>query len=231
MRLSFLFENTHISGKNRSALALADALVGRGDEVRLVTADDPLTWRGSRAEWIYLDDLQTWTDDRIIRAEDVPLVVEDELFRERIPRENEPPRVLVAGTGVDDAYGAVAHARWFHQIVELVRVAPWAPSREEPLDSVQEFHVALNTKEMTRLVHSCDVAVFPGRLTLTALEAMASGLPSVGVDPSHRNDAVELGEKLIEVLEDEERRSSERRRGRELAQQYRVENALAKLLG
>ena len=231
MRLSFLFANTHISGKNRSALALADALVARGDEVRLVTADDPLTWRGARAEWVYIDDLQTWTDDRVIRAEEVPLVVEDEFFRERIPRENEPPRVLVAGTRVEDAYGAVSHARWFHQTVDLIRVAPWAPSREEPLDSVQEFHVALNTKEMTRLVHSCDVAVFPGRLTLTALEAMASGLPCVGVDASHRNDAVELGEKLIDVLEDEERRVSERQRGRELAQQHRIEQALARLLG
>ena len=231
MRLSFLFANTHISGKNRSALALADALVARGDEVRLVTTDDPLLWRGPRAEWVYIDDLKTWTDDRIVRAEDVPLVVDDEFFRERYPRENEPPRVLVAGTNVDDAYGAVAHARWFHQTVDLVRVAPWAPSREEPLDSVQEFHVALHTREMTRLVHSCDVAVFPGRLSLTALEAMASGLPCVGVDPSHRNDAVELGEKLIEVLEDAELRVSERQRGREIAQQYRVELALAKLLG
>ena len=69
MRLLILFANTHISGQNRSALALADALVARGDEVRLVTADDPLTWRGTRAEWIYIDDLSTWTDDRIVRAE------------------------------------------------------------------------------------------------------------------------------------------------------------------
>src|SRR5687768_18600712 len=42
--------------------------------------------------------------------------------------------------GIDEGYGAVAHARWFHQKLDLIRVSPWAPSKEEPLDSVQEFH-------------------------------------------------------------------------------------------
>ncbi|HET8796692.1 MAG TPA: glycosyltransferase, partial [Thermoanaerobaculia bacterium] len=116
-------------------------------------------------------------------------VVEDEFFRAITPREHEPPRVLVSGQaqadlkGIQDAYGAVAHARWFHQKLDLIRVSPWAPSREEPLDAVQEFHVALTTTEMTRLMHSCDILIGPNHAEegfgLPAAEAMASGIPCV----------------------------------------------------
>ncbi len=116
-------------------------------------------------------------------------VVDDEFFRERIPPENEPPRVLLSGQsqadlkGIEEGYGAVAHARWFHQKLELVRVSPWAPSREEPLDSVDEFHVALTTAEMTRLMHSCVVLIAPNHAEegfgLPAAEALASGLATV----------------------------------------------------
>ena len=96
-------------------------------------------------------------------------------------------RVLLCGEsqvdlkGVPEGYGAAAHARWFHQKFDLIRVSPWAPSRGEPLDAAQEFHVALNTREMTRLMHSCDVLIAPNHAEegfgLPAAEAMASGIP------------------------------------------------------
>ena len=181
-------------------------------------------------------------------------VVDDEFYRERIPPENEPPRVLLSGQsqadlkGIEEGYGAVAHARWFHQKLELVRVSPWAPSREEPPDSVDEFHVALTTSEMTRLMHSCDVLIAPNHAEegfgLPAAEALASGLATVLTSiPSYlafdeqrdyalfapEQNAVELGEKLIELLSDAELRVRLRKRGREVAEQWRSRHVADRL--
>ena len=185
---------------------------------------------------------------------DAGLVVDEDFYRSGIGRENEPLRVLVAGSsqteskGVDDGYGAVAHARWFHQTIELVRTSLWAPSREEPLDTVQEFHVGLTSEEARRLMHSCDVAIVPGHadeaFSLVAAEAMAAGLACVlTATPAHRllaepadyalfapeQNAVELGERLIEVLTDDELRERLRRRGREVAEHWRPERAAERL--
>ncbi|MFP5246215.1 MAG: glycosyltransferase family 4 protein [Thermoanaerobaculia bacterium] len=181
-------------------------------------------------------------------------VVEDEFYRAVTPREHEPPRVLLVGQleadlrGIEEGYGAVAHARWFHQKLELVRVSPWAPSREEPLEAVQEFHVALTTAEMTRLMHSCDILVAPNHreegFGLPAAEALASGLACVftaipsflSFDERHdyalfapENNAVELGEKLIELLNDASLRDRLRERGRQVSEQWRVSEVAVRL--
>lgn len=193
---------------------------------------------------------QRFTDDVTYIGQ----VVEDEFYRPGSPREHDPPRVLLCGQaqadlrGIDEGYGAVAHARWFHQKLDLIRVSPWAPSKEEPLESVQEFHVALTTAEMTRLVHSCDVLIAPNHreegFGLPAAEAMASGIPCVLTSiPSFlsfddtrdyalfapEQNAVELGERLIEVLSDADLRERLRTRGREVAAQWRVENVADRL--
>jgi hypothetical protein len=181
-------------------------------------------------------------------------VVEEEFYRSVTPAEHEPPRVLLCGQsqayfrGIQEGYGAVAHARWFHQKLDLVRVSPWAPSREEPLDSVQEFHVGLTTDEMTRLMHSCDVLIAPNQreegFGLPAAEAMAAGLPCVLTSiPSYlsfgepqdyalfapEHNAVELGERLIELLSDSALRERLRTRGREVAEQWRLGHVLDRL--
>lgn len=181
-------------------------------------------------------------------------VVEEEFFRARVPRESEPPRVLLCGQsqadlrGIQEGYGAVAHARWFHQKLDLIRVSPWAPSREEPLDSVQEFHVALTTDEMTRLMHSCDILIAPNHreegFGLPAAEALASGLACLlTAIPSYlsfderrdyalfapEDNAVEFGEKLIELLSDRNLRDRLRARGREVAEQWRIEHVTERL--
>lgn len=181
-------------------------------------------------------------------------IVDDEFYRNRMPPENEPLRVLLSGQsqadlkGIDEGYGAAAHARWFHQTFDLIRVSPWAPSREEPLDSVQEFHVALSTTEMTRLMHSCDVLIAPNHreegFGLPAAEALASGIPVVMTSiPSYlsfdeRHDyalfappenGVELGEQLVELLSDWDLRESLRTRGREVAEQWRAEKVAQRL--
>ncbi|HXH40015.1 MAG TPA: glycosyltransferase [Thermoanaerobaculia bacterium] len=322
LRIAYLMEDTALSGGTRVQLAQADALIARGNHVRIVTKGLPLTWRSSQAEWVYVDDFNTydareddfvmatfWTTlsaawaiapekalhlcqgyegaftayqpirEEIDAAYRLPIpklvvarslieicrrfsddvtylgqIVDDDFFRPRTPPENDPLRVLLCGEsqvdlkGVAEGYGAAAHARWFHQKFELIRASPWAPSREEPLDAVQEFHVALNTREMTRLVHSCDALIAPNHreegFGLPAAEAMASGIPVVmtaipsyqSFDEKHdyalfapQENAVELGEKLIELLSDPDLRDRLRRRGREVAGQWRAAQVAEKL--
>lgn len=253
MNIAYLLPDTPLTGRTRTVLAQADALIARGHRVRIVTAGQPVTWRASRAEWLYVDELSAYDrgdDDKII-GDDFPVerfsIVDDDVFRPGTPRENDPPRVLLCGAShdpakaIDDGYGAAAHARWFHRKLELIRVAPWMPSREEPLDSVQEFHVALTTAEMRRLMHSCDVLIAPAHdeagFDLTAAEALASGIPALmSATPSHMaidhpddfaqfgpdDNAVELGEKLIDLLSDEALRERLRDRGRAAAEQFRA---------
>jgi len=252
MNVAFLLDDTPLASRTRLVLAQADALAARGHRVRIVTPGLPVTWRSSRAEWIYVDELSAYDrndDDAIVDANfavESFAIVDDDVFRDRDGRENDPPRVLLCGdshnaaNAIDDGYGAAAHARWFHRKLELVRVSPHMPSREEPLDSVQEFHVALTTSEMRRLMHTCDIVVAPAHpgigFDLVAAEAMASGIPVVmSATPSHlgfdTNDdfaafapddnAVELCERLIDVLSDETLRARLRRRGREVAEQFR----------
>jgi Glycosyl transferases group 1 len=181
-------------------------------------------------------------------------IVDEELYRVRTPREHEPLRVLLSGQsqgdmkGIEEGYGAVAHARWFHQTFDLIRVSPWAPSREEPVDAVQEFHVALSTAEMTRVMHSCDVLIAPNHreegFGLPAAEALASGIATVltsipsylAWDDEHdyalfapEYNAVDLGERLIELLSDAGLRERLRVRGRQVAEQWRAEHVAERL--
>jgi hypothetical protein len=240
LRIAFLLEDTAICSRTRLAMAQADALIGRGHRVRIVTKGAPVAWRRSRAEWIYVEDFREYDarEDIVVDGAAPLLIVDDDFYRAATPREHEPLRVLLCGPSheerraIGDGYGAVAHARWFHQTPELVRVSPWAPSREEPLDGVHEFHVALTTAEMSRLMHTCDVLLAPG-FTLTAAEGMAAGLPCVLADvPGFRDfaghkapagNAVELGERLIEVLSDDDLREQLRERGRTAAAIWRSE--------
>ena len=246
MNAAFFLADTNISATARMTMTLADALAGLGWRVRIVTTGMPVTWRSSRAEWVYVDERREFVEETIEASEVVALgpIVEDELYRARIPRENDPLRVLFCGAWQNethhtaDGYGAVAHARWFHQTFELVRASPWAPSREEPLEAVQEFHVALTTVEMTRLMHSCDVLLAPApSISLTTAEALASGLACAGAAPlgdaalhAPPDNAIELGERLIELLADPSLRNRLRVRGREVAQEWRVEKALEKFV-
>ncbi len=316
LRLAYLVEDTALSGGVRVQLAQADALVGRGHRVRLVTKGFPLTWRTSQAEWIYVDDFRQYDADEddfviatfwstvepawnlahervvhltqgyegaftayasmrpqieaayqlkipklVVARSLIPIlqrftddityvgqIVDGEFYRPRTPAEREPMRVLLCGEsqadmkGIHEGYGAAAHARWFHQKFDLVRVSAWAPAKDEPLDSVQEFYVALTTAEMTRLMHSCDVLMAPNHreegFGLPAAEALASGIPTVmtsipsfqSFDDAHdyalfapEENAVELGEKLIELLGDAELRERLRKRGREVAEQWRAD--------
>lgn len=260
MRIAFLFEDTGICGASRVQLALADALTARGHEVRCVTPGLPLTWRALRAEWVYVDALPLYEPregevviGRTFQLDRTPVVDED-VYRDRFPRPNEPPRVLLYGAsqseekGIDDGYGAAAHARWFHHHFDLIRVSPYTPSRQEPLDTVQEFHVALTAREMTRLLHTCDILIAPNRPSetfgLTAAEALAAGvcvvmtsIPTFLAFSPRRDFAlfappdhpVDLGERLIDALDDDALRARLRTAGRAVAEGWRAGRAAEEL--
>lgn len=181
----------------------------------------------------------------------IGVTVDEGLFRAVPAGINAPPRVLLCGhsrtasQGLEYGYGAAAHARWFHQTFDLVRLSAWAPSREEPLDAVQEFHVALSAEEAARLIRSCDVLLAPALheqgVDLAMAEAMAAGLACVatavpahqsfGADPDHaafaaESNAVELGDRLIDVLGDPALLERLRTRGREVAEEFRADRVV-----
>lgn len=181
-------------------------------------------------------------------------IVDESFFRASSPPDNIPMRVLLSGPsqidikGVGDGYAAVSHAVWNGAELDLVRVSPWAPGGDEPLDSVAEFHVAIGSAEMTRLVHSCDVLIAPNHAEegfgLPAAEAMASGLPVVMTRiPSflafgsphdyalfaNEGDTMGLGDALLELLYSESLRQRLRTRGRQIADQFRVGHVAGRL--
>jgi glycosyltransferase involved in cell wall biosynthesis len=195
--------------------------------------------------------LRPWTSDVHV----VGQMIDPSFFRSSRGPESDPLRVLVCGAhqvdlkGIDDAYGAVLHARSHGWKVTLVRVSPWAPSREEPHDVVaDEFHVALSANAMRELVHSCDVVLAASHpeegFGLPAVEAMAAMLPAVltsipsylALDPAHDyalfaepRNPIDLGERLMELLEDYELRDRIAMRGREVASRFRPEGVASRL--
>lgn len=182
-------------------------------------------------------------------------IVDDAFFRPRRGPEHEPLRVLLPGAaqidfkGVDVGWGAALHARSLGASFDLVRVSPWAPSREEPKNEAAEFHVALDARAMTALVHSCDLLLGPSRkeegFGLPAAEAMAAGLPAaltripsfLAFDPARsdyavwadEDDPVALGEALMELVEDADLRERVGARGREVAEQWRADTVAERI--
>ncbi|HUF18483.1 MAG TPA: hypothetical protein VMS12_10615, partial [Thermoanaerobaculia bacterium] len=82
----------------------------------------------------YFDDV-TW----------IGQIVHESFYRMSAPADNQPLRVLLSGPsqvdlkGIEDGYGAVAHARWNGAELDLVRVSPWAPGADEPVEAAAEF--------------------------------------------------------------------------------------------
>ena len=182
-------------------------------------------------------------------------IVDDEFYRSARRPENAPLRVLLPGAsqidfkGIPEGYGAVAHARFYGMKFDLIRVSPWAPGGDEPVqEMVAEFHVGLNTEQMARLIQSCDIFLGPSRsdegFGLPAAEAMASGLPAIltripsflsfSESPdfalfADEGDAAGLGDALVEMLSEPELRHNLSRRGREVVEQFRSEQTAARL--
>src|SRR5215218_3954441 len=103
MNVTFLMVETEVSAAARTVLAQADALVARGHRVRIATTGAPVRWRASRAEWLYVDDFATIEDEIVLREPPAGFeIVDDEVFRARAPRWNEPPRVLLCGASQDE---------------------------------------------------------------------------------------------------------------------------------
>lgn len=182
-------------------------------------------------------------------------IIDAEFYREATATEHQPIRVLLAGAaeidfkGIPDGYGAAAHARYYGARFDLIRVSPWAPSRDEPVDELaKEFHAGLTTEQMVRLVQSCDVFLGPSRIDegfgLPAAEAMASGLPaalfripaflSFAEEPNfalfaEEGDAAALGDQLFELLQNPDLRGQFRQRGKQVAEQFRSHHTAERL--
>ncbi len=183
-------------------------------------------------------------------------IVDEAFYRDREGVDHDPPRVLLPGPaqvdvkGIDVGYDAALHARSMGANFELVRVSPWAPAADEAREAAAEFHVALDTQRMVRLLHSCDILLGPSRkeegFGLPAAEAMAAGVPCaltripslLAIAPgsdyavwADQDDAIELGEQLMRLIEDPHLRSEVARAGRLVAEQFRAANAAARLEG
>jgi glycosyltransferase involved in cell wall biosynthesis len=165
-----------------------------------------------------------------------------------------PRRVLLVGPmqadfkGIDVGYGAVQRARARGAKFDLVRVSQWPPPADEPTDLAAEFHVALNTNDMVRLIASCDVYLAPSRhqegFGLPAAEAMASGLPGVlseipsflswsethdyGAFAPEGNGGA-MGDAIATLLADGALRDRLIKRGREVVEQFRAESTGGRL--
>lgn len=176
-------------------------------------------------------------------------IVDDDFFQPHASHSG-PPRVLLSGQaegdmkGIDLGYEAVRYARDRGGVFDLIRVSPWHPMPEEPASLAQEFHSAIDTGAMARLLASCDIFLGPNRhqegFGLPAAEALASGVPAVltaipsylSWDSKHdyalfvpENDGPAVGDALLSLLNAPERRSQVANRGREVAEQFRSANA------
>ncbi|HYC59434.1 MAG TPA: glycosyltransferase family 4 protein [Thermoanaerobaculia bacterium] len=174
-------------------------------------------------------------------------IVDDEFYQPHERGEGKP-RVLLVGPaqadfkGIDAGYDAVRHARKLGAEFDLVRASQWEPAEGEPVELAQEFHVAIDTAVMARLIASCDVFVGPSRkeegFGLPAAEAMAGGVPGVLTEiPSFlswdesrdyalfapEGDGQMLGERLAALLSDADLRERLSARGREVVEQFRAE--------
>jgi glycosyltransferase involved in cell wall biosynthesis len=180
-------------------------------------------------------------------------IVDDEYFQPHI-NSAVPRRVLLVGPmqadfkGIDVGYDAVRRARSLGATFDLIRVSQWAPANGEPAELAAEFHVALSTADMVRLIASCDVYLAPSRhqegFGLPAAEAMASGIAGVlseipsflSWEETHdyglfapERDGTAMGDALVTLLGDASLRDRVAKRGREVVEQFRAPNTAARL--
>jgi glycosyltransferase involved in cell wall biosynthesis len=174
-------------------------------------------------------------------------IVDDAFYQPQAPSAGRP-RVLLVGPaqadfkGIEIGYDAVRRARALGADFDLIRASQWEPSEDEPVALVSEFHVAIDTAAMTRLIASSSAFLGPSRseegFGLPAAEAMAGGIPAVLSEiPSFlswherrdyalfapEGDGQTMGEQLNRLLSDSELRARLSTRGREVVEQFRTE--------
>jgi glycosyltransferase involved in cell wall biosynthesis len=175
-------------------------------------------------------------------------IVDSEFFQPHAPLGGKP-RVLVVGPaqadfkGIDVGYEAVRHARALGADFDLIRATQWPAAQGEPTELAQEFHVAIDSAAMARLIASCDVFLGTSRAQegfgLPAAEAMASGVATVlseipsflswNAQRDHalfapEGDGRASGEQLVRLLDDASLRAQLAARARQVVEQFRAAN-------
>lgn len=180
-------------------------------------------------------------------------IVDDDYFQSHT-NSAVPRRVLLVGPmqadfkGIDVGYASVRRARELGASFDLIRVSQWRPAEDEPAELAAEFHVALGTADMVRLIASCDLYLGPSRhqegFGLPAAEAMAAGLAGVLTEiPSFlswgeahdyglfapEDDGAAMGEALVKLLNDAALRERVTLRGRQVVEQFRAPRTAERL--
>ncbi len=181
-------------------------------------------------------------------------IVDDIFYRDPQVRDFDRARVLLVGPwqadfkGIDIGYDAVRRARSKGAELDLVRVSQWPAGEDEPAELASEFHAAVDSAEMARLITTCDVFLGPSRsqegFGLPAAEAMASVVAAVLSEiPSFQsfdgardyalfapeNDAIAMGDQLVRLLSDARLRHRIALRGREVVEQFRAHHTALRL--
>ena len=180
-------------------------------------------------------------------------IVDDEFYQPHTPHAGKI-RVLLVGPaeadfkGVSIGYDAVRHARSRGAELDLIRVSQWPPIDDEPANLASEFHVALDSEQMAKLIASCDIFLGPSLhqegFGLPAAESLASGvacvlseIPSFLSWDTNRDfalfvpegESAPMGDALVALMNDASLREKLARRGREVVEQFRRRQTGARL--
>ncbi len=175
----------------------------------------------------------------------------------KVWRENGKVKVLAVGPsqvgfkGIPDVLHAIRILKDRRIPIEFIRASPYPPSENEEVGKVTDrYSMNLKEKEMAELYREVDIFVSPSLegegLGLPALEALASGVPSILTEissyknfdekrdfayfvPAHHPEKIAEG--VLTFIEDKTLREKHKQRGIEVARNFTLERTKRDLSG